>query len=332
MRLVRYLEARPWPEAGSAISCRRAILVRQDVGVEIEHVLRTSRELNRATESLAALGAYLRMRSEGIEVDPVLAAELGNVVEAMGINAASDLSAEDSAIVLGFIRAFFTQASSLLDDPGQLAGWTSTDPDLLQNQGRASAMIAHLVSAAAAAPDGIPGLRDRLAHEGSQICDIGTGVGWLAITFAQLFPQCHVTGIDIWEPALAIAEENVRDSGLESRVTLAKQDASTLTSDTGFDLTFVPGPFLPRDIVPTVLNRVRAATRAGGWAVLGLYELNATDELARALTSIRVLRSGGYPWTTAEGESLLRTAGFSDIRTLSHTWNAPMDFVVGRAE
>ena len=52
----------------------------------------------------------------------------------------------------------------------------------------------------------------------------------------------------------------------------------------------MPGPFLPRDIVPTVLNRVRAATRAGGWAVLGLYELNATDELARALTSIRVLR------------------------------------------
>ena len=300
------------------------------VPVSIDRLLQVSQQLNRSTEALAALGAYLRIRSEDIEVDPALAQQLSDVVQALGIDPHEDLDDDQAAIALGFVRAFFSQASGLLADPARTSGWTTADPELLQSQGRASTVIAKLIHSAANSPSGMHGLIDALSNRGARICDIGTGVGLLAIKFAELFPNAQVLGIDIWEPSLALARQNVAGAGVADRVTVQTQDATELAPSAEFDLTFVPAPFLPRELLPTILRNVQGASTSGGWCVLGLYALPDADPLARALTAIRVTRSGGHQWTLAEAQELLTSAGFVDVHLIPRTWEAPTEFVVGR--
>lgn len=50
------------------------------------------------------------------------------------------------------------------------------------------------------------------------IVDVGTGSGIIALTMAKHRPHCHITGIDISEAALAVAQENAQHLGLDKRV------------------------------------------------------------------------------------------------------------------
>jgi hypothetical protein len=65
----------------------------------------------------------------------------------------------------------------------------------------------------------------------------------------------------------------------------------------------------------------------GGWLVCGLYT-PPPSALGQALTKLRIIRGGGYPWTTDELEAHLKEAGFEQIETLRASpvvW-----FVLGR--
>lgn len=299
--------------------------------VTLEQLLAVSQRLNAATESLAALGAYLRMVHEGTEVPGPVAAELATVARNLGIDPDEPLTDAEAEQTLGFIRAFFAQAESLLNDPGNDLAWKPTDPLLLQSQGRASRVIAWLVREASNNPDGIPGLEESLSRTGSRILDVGTGVGWLAIEFANVFPYAEVVGIDVWEPSLTIARRNIAASDLVDRVTVKNLDATRLNFKDEFDLAFLPGPFLPHASMASILAGVSSALRPGGCCVLGLYAPPDDSELTEALTAIRVLRSGGYPWTAAEAINLMELADFTGVHAVARTWSAPMRFVAATA-
>lgn len=72
-------------------------------------------------------------------------------------------------------------------------------------------------------------LHDLVQREGRndvpfRLVDVGTGSGILAITAALEFPLAEVWAVDLCPAALAIAEENVRRHGLESRVQCRTSD------------------------------------------------------------------------------------------------------------
>ena len=82
---------------------------------------------------------------------------------------------------------------------------------------------------------------------------------------ARLWPLLRVVGIDPWQPALAIARENVRMEGLHTWIELREQVVQELSDTEVFDLAFIPGFFIAEAVIRTALERVCRALRAGGW-------------------------------------------------------------------
>ncbi len=74
--------------------------------------------------------------------------------------------------------------------------------------------------------------------------DLCTGSGCLAILAALTFPDAAVDASDISEGALAVAERNVRDYGLEERITLVQSDLFAAHAGRRYDLILANPPYV----------------------------------------------------------------------------------------
>src|SRR5215216_2601975 len=74
----------------------------------------------------------------------------------------------------------------------------------------------------AAMPDVDARLR---AEPSARIADIGMGQGWSSIALARAYPKARIDGFDLDEASVTAARENVRESGVEDRVTMHARDA-----------------------------------------------------------------------------------------------------------
>lgn len=292
-----------------------------------DQLMGVAQRLNVSVEALATLAAELQFRAGGEVGDAAVRDRVAAVAASLGIGDIDGLTPDELRAGVGAIKAFFLQAAELVEHPERPSGWMTEDPTILQSQGRASMMVASLLGQVM---DQLSGLGGRLATDGAAFLDVGTGVGWLAIAMAQAHPQLRVVGLDVYAPSLALAERNVAGSGVADRVDLRNQDASTFDEVGSFDLAWVPAPFLPAGVVPAILDRVCAAMRPGGWVTFGLYAA-PPEPLAVSLNELRIVRSGGHPWSVEEAATLLEAAGFDDVSAIERTWNAPIQFVVGRA-
>src|SRR5262249_13399599 len=142
------------------------------------------------------------------------------VLAALDMPPLDDLDAHQAARLCDLAGAILRHALELLDNPARPPGWNHSDPALLEAQGGGSRVVPHLIAAAAATR---PGLAALLKQPGTFL-DVGTGVGWLAIEAARLWPALRVVALDIWEPALARARGNIAAAGLEQRIELRAQD------------------------------------------------------------------------------------------------------------
>ena len=290
-----------------------------------ERLIGTTVRLTTATESLAALAAHLRVVSEGLHVDPAIASLLESVAQQLVGDSPIDAS-EPAAQAVGMSRALMAEALSLIDNPGRSGDWSTTDPAVLQGLGRISMSIAPVIATAA---QRLPDLGERLAAPGAMLLDIGTGTGWLSLALAATFPSARVVGIDLFEPALALARKNVAAHPAGERVELRTLDVCALDDEEVFDAVWLPLPFLPRDVVRVAADRVLRALRPGGWVLPGTF-VGPGDELGRLLTELRIRRSGGYPWSTDELHAVLHEAGYDGAIKLERTWAAPVDLHAAR--
>lgn len=288
-----------------------------------ETLLSVSQRLNASVEALAALGAELRLRRDGTKIEACVRDGLREVVAGLQPGLLDSVGTDQEAICLAFIQAFFRQALDLLENPARAPGWTYEDPIVLQAMGQASRRVVHAINELASQR---PRLRATLERPGV-LLDIGTGVGWFAIEAARTWPALDVVGLDIWEPALALARKNCADIGLNHRIALRHQDVRQLDDRNAFSLVWFPGPFIPREIVESALERTRDALSPGGWIVFGLYA-PAPDPLGEALKNLRIVRGGGHPWSAAEVETRLSSLGFEHVEAFAP--GPPILFVVGQ--
>ena len=157
--------------------------------------------------------------------------------------------------------------------------------------------------------------RPRLARSlAGRFLDVGTGVGAMALEAAEQCPSLRVVGIDIWQPSLALARNNVAASPNAARIEIRPQDVTELNEVAAYTLAWLPLPFLPRAVVGDAIDRLSLALVPNGHLVAGLFAV-PPDKAGAALTALRVVRNGGDTWDTGEIEQLLRTRGFVDVES-----------------
>ena len=296
-----------------------------NLGVQPEQLMGTAARLGSSLEALAALAAYLRVETEQLTVDP----RVHDVLRAIAVEVLGEepeVTRPQGAPIVGMTRALLAQSADLVDDPERAGGWTPDDDALLQGIGRQSAPIAGIVAAASGHLDG---LAEALAAPDAALLDVGTGTGWLAMAFAQAFPAAHVVGIDIYERSLALARQNVAAAGLSDRVELRSEDATRLAAGDTYDVIWLPMPFLPRTIVPAVVEAAAAALRPGGWLLPGTFA-GPPDPLSRLLVDLRTVRAGGHPWDGADLVGELASHGLQDAHEVPRTWSAPVRLYAAR--
>jgi ribosomal protein L3 glutamine methyltransferase len=76
------------------------------------------------------------------------------------------------------------------------------------------------------------------------VLDLCTGSGCLAILASQSFPNASIDAVDISKDALAVAARNVRDYGLEDRLTLYQGDLFAPLGDSRYDLIISNPPYV----------------------------------------------------------------------------------------
>jgi len=67
-------------------------------------------------------------------------------------------------------------------------------------------------------------LKSAIRNPQSEILDVGTGSGVIALSMASKFPEARVVAVDVSEDALALARENGARLGLSERVEFRKGD------------------------------------------------------------------------------------------------------------
>jgi SAM-dependent methyltransferase len=285
--------------------------------MSFEQVMGTIQGMSAAVDTLAAIGAELSLKTSGTQADPSIESALARVLEAAGVPDLDELAPPQQAMALALIRTFFAQAADLLAEPTRTPGWTFTDPDVLDGYGRGSMMVPMRLAA-----------EPELANV-SSFLDVGAGVGLLAVSATNVWPDASVVGIDVWEPSLERARANVGAAGLDDRITLRNQDLIALDDADAYDCAWIPTFFLPEDVLKTGLARTLRAVRPGGWAVLGVF-LTPPDPVAASTTALKTIRGGGCVLDLDRAAELLTDAGFVNVHPLERTMPMPLGFVIGQ--
>ncbi len=271
-----------------------------------------------AAEALAALGAQLSLDVSGESAPPEIASALERVLGAAGLGDLDDIAPQQKTMVVGLIKTFMRSAIDLLDEPTRSPGWTFTHCDILDGFGRGSMMVPPLI--AGSHPD--------LAQV-NRFLDVGTGVGLLAVSAANVWPDAEIVGIDPWEPSLERARKNVAGAGFGDRITLRRQTLGDLDDTDAYDCAWVPTFFVDEASLEEALPRLVGAMRPGGWIAFGRFH-PGRDPLADATDALTTIRAGGSVLSTDRAIELLTAAGCASVHAAPPAGPAPLELVLGQ--
>ena len=100
-----------------------------------------------------------------------------------------------------------------------------------------------------------------------RILDLCSGSGCIGIAAAAVFPQAEVVLADLSDDALAIAQINIEQHGLDGRVSAVKSDLFGALAGQQFDLILTNPPYVPRetvdDLPPEFEHEPRMALESG---------------------------------------------------------------------
>jgi SAM-dependent methyltransferase len=278
--------------------------------------------------ALAALETVLAAKIREVPLDSSIKPYIDEVMAALNMpDTLEAMPSSELAPILAEIHTFRAQNFKLQSAMANASGWMHTDADMLQAAGDASKGFAVALKSRIAPK--LEGLLPRLESNDGRFLDIGVGVAALSIRMAHLWPNLHITGIDPWQPALALAHKNVQEAQLAQRIELRQQMAQDLSESGIYDLAWLPGLFIPESAIAAAAARIVQALRPGAWLLCAVVR-PGDDPLGGAVVRLRTALFGGCLLASQEIEVLLRNAGFVQVHTLATSRNALVNMVAAR--
>jgi release factor glutamine methyltransferase len=173
-------------------------------------------------------------------------------------------------------------------------------------------------------------LKSQIPNPKSQIVDVGTGSGVIALSLAAMFPEATVTATDISEDALALARENAARLGLDTKVILTKSDLLDGIEDT-FDLVAANLPYV------AITDRSTLSREVLHDPEVALFGGEGGDEIVRKLIDsapVRLKAGGLLALEVGLGQAddlaaLMAQKNYHDINTI-RDYGGVKRFLFGR--
>ena len=175
------------------------------------------------------------------------------------------------------------------------------------------------------------------------ILDLATGTGDMAIMEAKKFPEAEITGMDLSEEMLTIAEQKSTRNNLSSRIRFVQGDClASPFADNSFDLATIAFGIRNFEDIAAGCREMLRILRPGGTLVIlelsrpqvplfsSFYHFYLTKVIP-AMGKLFAGRPVEYAYLqksiscVPQGEEvlrLLRSAGFTDCRTARYTFGA----------
>ena len=181
-----------------------------------------------------------------------------------------------------------------------------------------------------------PGVVKAVGAQGvERMLDVGGGSAAYAIAFAQANERLHATVLDRAD-VLPIAQRNIAEAGLTTRIETRLGDLQRDRLGTGFDLVLVSavGHILSPEENQDLLRRCFEALVDGGRIVIREFILDSSKTAPKeaALFGLNMLvgTPTGGTYSFNEHAAWMRAAGFQDIRHIGST--QPTSLIVGTRE
>jgi 2-polyprenyl-3-methyl-5-hydroxy-6-metoxy-1,4-benzoquinol methylase len=115
----------------------------------------------------------------------------------------------------------------------------------------------------------IPDVHERLESDPpARVADVACGQGFSTLAIARAYPKVQVDGIDSDEASIAAAEEHLRESGLEDRVSFQCRDAADV-EEGRYDVVYIHEALHDMSYPVDVLAACRRLLNEGGSVVIG---------------------------------------------------------------
>jgi SAM-dependent methyltransferase len=118
--------------------------------------------------------------------------------------------------------------------------------------------------------EAVPEIDSRLrGNPEARILDLGCGAGQSTLAMARVYPQAHVTGVDLDKESVAEARAAAREANLNDRVDFTDADAAGLSTGGKFDLVTMFETLHDMGDPVGALRTARAVLADGGSVLIG---------------------------------------------------------------
>ncbi len=146
-------------------------------------------------------------------------------------------------------------------------------------------------------------LYELFVKDNSQVLEIGPGPGWITIIMAQENPTLKITGLEISEDMIRVANKNVEEEGVKDRIVFLHGDATNMfqLKDNSFDVIITHDSLHHWDNPIRVFNEIARVIKPNGIFCVGdgRRDIGLGAKVIFNIAKLMISKEISYYWKTS---------------------------------